>query len=135
MSVLEIAKGEGANGESGQPEAARFSVGEALSSAGPFVLRRSPMSSSLPPMLARLVGREVVLDVSSAYVYLGRLAGGDEKFLALEDADVHDLRDTATTREEYVLAARRHGLAPNRARVYVRTAEVVSVSALGDVIA
>ena len=93
------------------------------------------MHDSLPPILARLVGREVVLDVSSAYVYLGRLVGGDEKFLTLDEADVHDLRDTATTREEYVLAARRHGLAANRRRVYVRTGEVVSVSALEDVLA
>lgn len=93
------------------------------------------MPSSLPPLLAQLIGREVVLDVASAYVYLGRLTGGDEKFLTLEEADVHDLRDTATTREEYVLSARRHGLAANRAKVFVRTAEVVSVSALEDVLA
>ena len=95
----------------------------------------APMSDSLHSFLARLVGREVVLDVSGPYVYLGRLVGGDDKFLSLEEADVHDLRDTATTREEYVLAARRHGVAPNRARAYVRAAEVVSVSALEDVLA
>ena len=47
----------------------------------------------------------------------------------------HDLRDTATTREEYVVAARRHGVAPNRTKVFVRTGDVVSVSALSDVIA
>ena len=93
------------------------------------------MSDSLPPLIAGLVGREVVLDVAGPYVYIGRLTGGDEKSLLLEEADVHDLRDTATTREEYVVAARRHGVAPNRRRVYVRAAEVVSVSALEDVIA
>ncbi|MBA3316374.1 MAG: hypothetical protein M3552_08890 [Planctomycetota bacterium] len=93
------------------------------------------MPSSLPPPVASLVGREVVLDVAGPYIFLGRLTGGDDKFLALEDADVHDLRDTATTREEYVIAARRHGVAPNRLRVYVRTADVVSLSALEDVIA
>ncbi len=76
-----------------------------------------------------------MIDVASQYVYLGRLVGGDETFLVLEQADAHDLRDTATTREEYVLAIRRHGLAPNRARVYIRAAEVVSLSALDDVIA
>src|SRR5688500_20282235 len=74
------------------------------------------MSDSLPPLIAGLVGREVVLDVAGPYVYIGRLTGGDEKSLLLEDADVHDLRDTATTREEYVVAARRHGVAPNRRR-------------------
>ena len=93
------------------------------------------MRNVLGPPLDELVGREVVLDVTGPYVYLGRLAGGDEKFLALDEADVHDLRDTATTREEYVVAARRHGLAPNRTRVYVRMADVVSLSALEDVIA
>jgi small nuclear ribonucleoprotein (snRNP)-like protein len=90
---------------------------------------------TLPPMLQQLVGRDVVVDVASQYVYLGRLTGGDASFLVLEDADVHDLRDTATTRDEYVLAARRHGVAPNRTRVSVRTGDVVSLSALDDVIA
>lgn len=93
------------------------------------------MPTDLPPLIASLLMSDVVLDVAGPYVYLGRLVGWDEKFLALEDADVHDLRDTATTREEYVLAARRHGVAPNRTRVFVRTADVVSISALKDVIA
>jgi hypothetical protein len=93
------------------------------------------MSSTLPPLVAPLLGKNVVLDVAGPYVYLGRLSGGDEKFLALEDADVHDLRDTATTREEYVIAARQHGIAPNRTKVFVRTADVISISALADVIA
>jgi len=91
--------------------------------------------SPLSLLMNEMLGREVVIDVASMYVYLGRLTGGDEKFVVLEDADAHDLRDTTTTREEYVLAARRHGVSPNRARVYVRAAEIVSVSALDDVIA
>jgi hypothetical protein len=33
-----------------------------------------------------------------------------------------------------VIAARRHGVAPNRKRVFVRTGDVVSLSALKDVI-
>ncbi len=63
------------------------------------------MSHELPPLVASLLNVEVVLDVAGPYVYLGRLVDGDAKFLALADADVHDLRDTATTREEYVIAA------------------------------
>lgn len=93
------------------------------------------MSQDLPTLIAALLNAEVVLDVAGPYVYLGRLVDGDAKFLALADADVHDLRDTATTREEYVVAARRHGIAPNRRKVFVRTADVVSISALKDVIA
>lgn len=83
---------------------------------------------------AGYVGREVVLDVSSLYVYLGKLAAVDRHALILEDADVHDLRDTATNRERYVVEARHHGIRPNRRRVVVRREEVVSLSALEDVI-
>ncbi|MEX2287516.1 MAG: hypothetical protein WD648_10540 [Planctomycetaceae bacterium] len=81
-----------------------------------------------------LIGREVVLDAVGQYVYVGTLAGHDERYLILNDADVHDLRDTATTRELYVLEARRHGVRANRRRVHVRREEVISLSALDDVI-
>jgi len=82
----------------------------------------------------QLVGREVVIDVASEYVYLGRLAGHGEKFLVLEQADVHDLRDTTTTRELYVVDSKRFGIRPNRARALVRIGEIVSISAFDDVI-
>ena len=81
-----------------------------------------------------LIGQEVVLDVASPYIYLGTLTGEDHRYLFLENADVHDLRDTTTTRELYVVEARKHGIHGNRARVLVRTAEVVSLSALADVL-
>jgi hypothetical protein len=68
------------------------------------------------------------------YVYLGTLTEWDEKYLTLEPADVHDLRDTATSRERYILESRRHGLRANRQRVHVRWSEVVSFSALEDVL-
>ena len=80
------------------------------------------------------IGREVILDVSSPYVYVGTFKGSSPHCLILEDADVHDLRDTSTTRERYVLDAKRHGVNHNRKRVLVRLDEIVSVSALDDVI-
>ena len=85
-------------------------------------------------ILDELKGRNVVLDVASPYVYLGRLAGWDEKYLALEDADVHDLRDTKTSRERYVVDSRLHGIKANRRRVLVSRAELVSFSLLDDVL-
>lgn len=81
-----------------------------------------------------LFGQIVVLDVSSPYVYVGTLTGADDKYLILEDADVHDLRDTTTTRELYVLDTKRHSVSVNRRRVLVSRREVVSLSALADVI-
>lgn len=80
-----------------------------------------------------LLGQEVVIDAASPFVYLGKLVGQDERYLVLEEADVHDLRDTNTTRELYVLDSRRHGIRANRGRVLVRQQDVVSISALADV--
>jgi len=84
--------------------------------------------------LDQLIGREVVIDVVSPFVYLGKLVACDPKYVVLEQADVHDLRDTATTRELYVIDSRRFGVRANRERVLVRVDEVISVSALDDVI-
>jgi hypothetical protein len=82
----------------------------------------------------QLIGREVVVDVTSPYVYLGTLAGAGDKYLVLEHADAHDLRDTNTTRELYVVDSKRLGIRKNRERVLVRIEEIVSISALEDVI-
>ncbi len=84
--------------------------------------------------LEKLIGQVVVFDVVSQYVYVGTLAAFDDRTFVLENADVHDLRDTATTRELYVVDAKRHGVQPNRERVYVRAAEIVSIALLADVI-
>ncbi len=85
--------------------------------------------------LEKLIGHVVVFDVVSQYVYAGTLAAFDDRTFVLEDADVHDLRDTSTTRELYVVDVKRHGVQPNRQRVYVRAEEIVSIALLDDVVA
>ncbi len=82
----------------------------------------------------QLIGRKIVVDLSSLYVIAGTLIGQDQHYLILENADVHDLRDTATTRELYVHEIGLHGLAANRRRTLVSRTEVVSLSALEDII-
>lgn len=89
--------------------------------------------SSETSLLQAYFEREIVLDLQGSYVILGRLTGEDHRYLILEDADVHDLRDTKTTRELYVVESRRHGIRTNRKRVLVRKDEVVSFSPLEDV--
>ena len=81
-----------------------------------------------------LEGELVVLDLSSPYVYLGRLVSDRGDCLVLEDVDAHDLRDTATSREKYVLDCRMHGIHANRRKVWVRKSDVVAVSRLDDVL-
>lgn len=82
-----------------------------------------------------LVGQSVVLDMSSPFVYVGRLAGKTDGYIILDEADSHDLRDTSTTREKYVVACRQHGVHSNRRRVWINLREVVAISRLEDVIA
>jgi hypothetical protein len=81
-----------------------------------------------------LIGKQVVVDVESPFVYVGRLHEVRDKTLILKQADVHDLRDSTTTREVYVRESRVHGIQANRKIVYVRLDRVVSVSLLDDVI-
>ena len=90
--------------------------------------------ADLPNLLLPLKNQIVVLDLASPYVVVGTLADEDHRYLVLDDADVHDLRDSSTTRELYVLEVRRHGLGPNRKRVLIRRDDVVGISLLDDVV-
>jgi hypothetical protein len=91
---------------------------------------------SAPPNWNELLGQEVVLDLASQFVCLGRLVQQQGDYLLLAEADVHDLRDTPTTsREQYVVAARLHGINATRRYVWVALREVVAISRLADVMA
>jgi len=84
-------------------------------------------------MLDEFLNVKVVIDLASSYVCLGKLVRYDGTFLELKGADIHDLRDTQTTRENYVVSAVRTGIRKNRRSVLVRIAEVVAIARLEDV--
>lgn len=85
-------------------------------------------------MLEEFVGVKVVVDCRSEYVVLGTLKRCDAHFLELRNADLHDLRDTDTTRELYVADSVRSGIKRNRKSVVLSRSEVVAVSRLDDVV-
>ncbi len=85
-------------------------------------------------MLDEFLDAKVVIDLSSPYVCLGKLTRYDDHFLELRNADLHDLRDTDTTRELYVADSVATGVKRNRKRVLVRRAEVIAISRLEDVV-
>ena len=85
------------------------------------------------PLLDDLIGQTVVIDLRSEFVCLGTLVGLDAGFLDLIDADFHDLRDSAATREIYVYDSHRVGIRRNRARVLIRRDEVVAITRFGDI--
>jgi hypothetical protein len=89
----------------------------------------------LSPLLARLIGQVVVIDLGSTYVCLGTLVGHDREFLELMDADLHDFRDSTATREVYVYDSARLGIRRNRTRVLLRRHDIVAVTRFDDVAA
>ena len=84
--------------------------------------------------LEALLDKEVVLDTRGPIVYLGTLEAIGEWFMTLTDADVHDLADSSTSKEVYIMETAKHGIRKNRADVFVRKSEVVSLSALEAVV-
>lgn len=85
-------------------------------------------------MLDEFLDQKVVLDFRSEFVCLGTLRRYDEHFLELRNADLHDLRDTDTSRENYVAASVSTGIKRNRKKVVISRADVVAVSLLDDVV-
>jgi hypothetical protein len=85
-------------------------------------------------MLEELFGRKVVIDLKSEYVCLGTLVRADEAFLELKNADLHDLRDTDTTRENYVAESCATGIKRNRRQMLLSRRDVVAIAALEDVV-
>jgi hypothetical protein len=84
-------------------------------------------------MPQQFLKQKVVVDLRSPFVCLGTLTGVDESYLELQDADLHDLRDTKTSRENYVVAAKTTGIKHNRKRIYLVRADVVAIGLLSDV--
>jgi small nuclear ribonucleoprotein (snRNP)-like protein len=85
-------------------------------------------------MLDEFLNEKVVVDLSSTFVCLGRLTRYDDHFLELKNADVHDLRDTETTRENYVAESVATGIKRNRKRVLIRRDQMVALSRLDEVV-
>jgi hypothetical protein len=85
-------------------------------------------------MLEEYIGQKVVIDFASEFVCLGMLKHVTEHFLELRNADLHDLRDTDTSRENYVAASLATGIKRNRKRVLIALRDVVAVSLIEDVV-
>jgi hypothetical protein len=85
-------------------------------------------------MIEEFLNKKVVVDMHAEYVCLGTLAKIDEHYLLLTNADFHDLRDTDTTRENYVAQSEATGIKRNRKKVMIFKREVVAITLLEDVV-
>lgn len=85
-------------------------------------------------MLEEYRGQKIVVDLRSSFVCLGTLVDFDEIFLKIKHADLHDFRDTDTTRENYVAESKISGIKRNRRHVLIVRAEVIAISLYTDIV-
>lgn len=78
-------------------------------------------------------GEKIVVDTNSAWLYIGTLKTVDERWIELEEVDVHDSSETTTSKELYVLESKASGIKANRSLVYINVDFIVSFSPLDDV--
>lgn len=93
------------------------------------------MASDFRSALAPWIGQTVVIDCISYYVVVGSLERVGDDYLYLSHADMHDLRDSETTRELYLVKTARLGVQSTRQQLVIRLDQVVGVSRLDDVVA
>jgi hypothetical protein len=87
-----------------------------------------------PDPLAEYVSKAVVVDTDADILYIGTLVEISETAIAMEEVDVHSMRDTAATREVYVMETAKYGVRANRKHVSLMRSRVISVSLLDDVV-
>jgi hypothetical protein len=85
--------------------------------------------------LADLLEKNIVIDTKGSMIAIGRLVRIASDCLVLDDADVHDREEGYSSKELYVLNARKSGIQPSRKKVYIPNQNILAVSALEDFIA
>ncbi|HIE43465.1 MAG TPA: hypothetical protein EYP78_01540 [Candidatus Omnitrophica bacterium] len=84
--------------------------------------------------IKQFLDKVIAVDTDSRWLYVGTLKGIGKGFLVLEDVDAHDLTETPSTRDEYLIAMKNNGLVVNRRRVVVNRERVVGLSLFQDVL-
>ena len=100
---------------------------------------KKPEMAVTPPRnerdeIAHLLGSQVVIDTPWSLIYVGTLTDWSDHFVTLEDVDAHDVAQGTTSKDTYAHNARKHGVQINRRSVMIRMSQVVSLSALNEVI-
>jgi hypothetical protein len=85
--------------------------------------------------LKTYVGAVVVCDLDELYVVIGTLRDFDEHHLTFSEADLHDHRESNSTKEVYVLESRKIGVRVNRSHLSVPMRRLVAISRLDEVLA
>jgi hypothetical protein len=83
--------------------------------------------------IKKLLGKVIVLDTDTRWLYVGTLKKIGKTFLTLEDVDAHDLTETGSTRDLHLANIKNNGLIINRGEVLVDREKLTGLSLLKDV--
>ena len=92
-----------------------------------------PGDPPVSPTLLCLIGEQVLIDSKGWFFYAGTLESVDRDWLTLTECDMHDHRESNSTREVYIMEIAKYGIRKNRNRVLVRLREVMSISRLAEI--
>lgn len=84
--------------------------------------------------LTAWIGEVVVIDCTHPYVAIGTLVRVARDYVELAEADMHDLRDSTTSRENYLVKTARHGVGATRRLLIFRMEHIVGISPLAEVV-
>ena len=86
------------------------------------------------PELDALLGEQVVLDCKGPFLYIGVLDRLEANCFVLTSVDVHDIRESTSSVDLYLIDTLKHGVRANRRRVHVLAREILSISRLADIV-
>lgn len=95
------------------------------------------MSNELPTLKDKIqeyMEKILVVDTSTAYIYIGTLVEAGQDYLLLKGVDVHDTSQGTSSKEKYIFESKKFTTKTNRSEVLIRLDKVVSFSELDDVL-
>ncbi|MGC8976766.1 MAG: hypothetical protein ACP5OB_04005 [Candidatus Ratteibacteria bacterium] len=84
--------------------------------------------------MVSFINKNVVIDTSSTWIYIGKLIEEDDVYYYLEDVDAFDISETSLSKQEYLMMVKKDGVVPNRKNVRILKSKVVAITLLEDII-
>ncbi len=83
--------------------------------------------------IKHFLGKIIVVDTDSRWLYVGKLAHIGKSFITLENVDARDLTETNSTRDMHLSNIKHNTLIINRERIIINREKLIRLSLLEDV--
>jgi hypothetical protein len=93
-----------------------------------------PIAAAGDDWLSSFIGLVVVADLDDQYIVVGTLTAVAPDHLAFANADLHDHRESNSTKDVYVIESRKIGVRVNRHKLWIPRHRLVALSPLADVV-